>query len=112
MITSPPAARMPWTSESIVVPLGSVSFATVAPTPPHVGVQPPLPTTNPRVKTLMPDCCWIVNSCQSTVRPMSTYGANTFAPGGGGGGPLKVVTLIAVLCAELPAASVAATLNE
>jgi hypothetical protein len=32
--------------------------------------------------------------------------------GGGGGGPLSVVTLIAVLCAELPAASVAATLNE
>src|SRR5678816_4888167 len=60
MITSPPAARMPWTSESIVVPLGSVSFATVAPTPPQVGVQPPLPTTNPRVKTLIPDCCCLL----------------------------------------------------
>jgi hypothetical protein len=42
---------------------------------------------------------------------MSTYGANTFADGGGGGGPFNVVTLIAVLCAELPAASLAATLK-
>jgi hypothetical protein len=42
---------------------------------------------------------------------MSTYGANTFADGGGGGGPFSVVTLMAVLCAELPAASVAATLK-
>jgi len=42
---------------------------------------------------------------------MSTYGANAFAPGGGGGGPFSVVTFIAALCAELPAASVAATLK-
>jgi len=33
LITSPPAARMVWTCERIVLPLGSVSFATVAPTP-------------------------------------------------------------------------------
>src|ERR1051326_641008 len=57
MITSPPAARTPGTRDTIVVPLGNVSFATVAPTPPHVGVQPPLPTTNPRVKTWIPDGC-------------------------------------------------------
>jgi hypothetical protein len=42
---------------------------------------------------------------------MSIYGANTLADGGGGGGPLSVVTFIAVLCAELPATSVAATLK-
>jgi len=38
-------------------------------------------------------------------------GVEDRADGGGGGGPFSVVTLIAALCAELPAASLAATLK-
>ena len=76
--TSPPIAR----SALIWEATGSLPTAV---TPPHSGVQPPLPpaTTKARLNCLTPVACAVVTRLNGGYKLVSTYGANPALPADG-----------------------------
>ena len=76
--TSPPIAR----SAAICDATGS---SPIAVTPPHSGVQPPLPpaTTNARLNCFTPVASAVETRLKGGNRLVSTYGANPAAPADG-----------------------------
>src|ERR1700722_12538731 len=81
MRTSPPMARR----APIWAATGSLPIGV---TPPHSGVQPPLPpaTTNARLNCFTPVCWAVVVRLKGGNRLVSTYGAKPAAPADGAPG--------------------------